>query len=112
MLTAVACAVVIGTAPSIARAENPLYCDNYYHINEGCNGPFEVQTVNETRNENGGCIAAQWYLENEEGEGYYSAVKEACEGRDIIYTITAPTYSFPRCWNRTEAYDLIHCRHN
>lgn len=107
-LAALVSVAIMSAAPAIAHAEAPLYCNNYYHINEGCNGPYENLQYNETRNENGGCIAAQWYV-YEEG---YSKVEEVCEGRNIIYEIGAPSLAYPRCWNRSNAYDLIHCRYH
>ena len=108
-LASVAMSVAImGGAPAVAHAEWPLYCAANFNINGGCAGPTETQQYNETRNENGSCIAAQWWL----NEGGYSKVEEVCEGRVIIYKITVPWLSFPKCWNRSNAYDLIHCRHH
>jgi len=37
---------------------------------------------------------------------------EECGGRVDILELTHKEESFPRCWNRTNAKDLIHCRYN
>lgn len=100
---------------SAAAAEYPLYCSGKFHINEGCGtGTLELQHVNEARNEEGGCVAAQFFGVNERGEGFYEPVpaKEVCGGGVAgIYWASGKVTSYPRCWNRTNAYSLIHCRH-
>lgn len=109
VLAALVSVAMLSGEPAVAHAEGPLYCSGEYYINEGCNGPDEVLHVQEDRNEDGGCIAGQWYFI--EGGGY-SAVKERCSGQVLVYYIEDPPewYSFPRCWNRTNAKNLIHCR--
>jgi hypothetical protein len=95
--------------PSAAHAENPLYCNGEFTLNNGCGeGPRGHIHVNESRNESGGCIADQFWTAN---YGYIIPVEE-CGGRVDIYELTHKEESFPRCWNRTNARNLIHCRYN
>lgn len=80
-----------------------------FALNQGCGeGPRGHIHVNESKNENGGCIADQFWTIN---FGYIVPVEE-CGGRVDIYELTHKEESFPRCWNRTNANDLIHCRYN
>jgi hypothetical protein len=95
--------------PSLARAENPLYCNGTYGLNGGCGeGPRGDIHVNESKNENGGCIADTFWTVN---YGYISPPSESC-GETNVTELTHQEESFPRCWNRTNASDLIHCRYN
>jgi hypothetical protein len=95
--------------PSIASAENPLYCNGTYGLNGGCGeGPRGHIHVNESKNENGGCIDDAFWTIN---YGYIGPIEE-CGGRVDIFELTHKEESFPRCWNRTNANDLIHCRYN
>lgn len=107
MLAALVGVVIMSGAPAVAHAEAPLYCDNYYFDNEGCQGPTEYLKYNESRNEEGGCIADQFYLV--EGGGY-TKVLEECGGQLAVIEITIYWTSFPKCWNRTNNFELIHCR--
>lgn len=100
-------AVISVLVPTPAHAENPLYCAGTYFINEGCVGPRGDIYANETRNENGGCIANQMWTE---GYGYSTPV-EACNGEEITVNTTKIEEAFPKCWNRTNAGNLIHCRY-
>ena len=95
------------TLPAGASAENPLYCSRTANLNEGCNGPRGLVRVNEARNENGGCIATQFWTIN---HGYLF-VQEVCGGKVAIEELSNREESFPRCWNRTNANNLIHCRY-
>ena len=96
--------------PSAAHAENPLYCNGEYTLNNGCGeGPRGHIHVNESVNENGGCIANSFWTVN---FGYISPASEECGGRVDIFELTHKEESFPRCWNRTNAKNLIHCRYN
>lgn len=109
ILAALGSLAVIGTLASAAHAENPLYCNGTFALNQGCGeGPRGHIHVNESKNENGGCIADQFWTIN---FGYIVPVEE-CGGRVDIYELTHKEESFPRCWNRTNANDLIHCRYN
>jgi hypothetical protein len=114
-LAALAGLLILMVAASTAVAENPLYCSGRFHINEGCGtGTLELQHENEARNEEGGCVAVQWYGVEENGEGFYAPIpaKEVCNGGVAgIYWASGKVTSYPRCWNRSNAYDLIHCRH-
>ncbi|HEY4915479.1 MAG TPA: hypothetical protein VIH92_01095 [Solirubrobacteraceae bacterium] len=106
LLTLVCFAIVI---PSLAQAENPLYCNGEYTLNNGCTeGPRAHIHVNEGKNENGGCIALEFWEVN---YGYTSPANEFCDETGVIET-THKEESFPRCWNRTNAKDLLHCRYN
>lgn len=105
-LTASAMCIVAVTA-STARAENPLYCSEFAGLNEGCKGPTTLIHVNEARNENGGCIAVQIWAS---GIGY-SEPFEQCGGNVAAQELTSRRESFPKCWNRTNALDIIHCRY-
>jgi hypothetical protein len=107
-LVAVAVMVIVAAAmPSISSAENPLYCNREANINVGCEGPLGLIRVNESRNESGGCIAEQWWTRN---DGYL-IVTETCGGKVLTEELTHEEQSFPKCWNRTNAEDLIHCRY-
>lgn len=93
---------------STASAENPLYCSGTYSLNGGCAGPHGLIRINEARNESGGCIAIQMWA-----SGYgYSEPWEACGGKVIAEELTVHVESFPKCWNRTNASDVIHCRYS
>jgi hypothetical protein len=109
VLAAFAVTITVAIAgPSIASAENPLYCNGTYGLNGGCSeGPRGHIHVNEAKNENGGCIAATFWTVN---FGYLIA-NELC-GQTLIVELSHKEESFPRCWNRTNASDLIHCRYN
>jgi hypothetical protein len=110
VIVAVAASLAFGVSlPSAAHAENPLYCNGEFTLNNGCGeGPHGHIHVNESKNENGGCIADQFWTIN---FGYIVPVEE-CGGRVDIYELTHKEESFPRCWNRTNAKNLIHCRYN
>jgi hypothetical protein len=107
-LTLTGLAVVLAIVASPAFAENPLYCNKSVHINEGCGeGPRGLLHINEARNESGGCIAVQvWTV----AHGYLPTSEE-CAGEAIGQELKVKEESFPRCWNRTNAFDLIHCRY-
>jgi hypothetical protein len=108
VLAVFASLAIVGSLPS-AHAENPLYCNGEYTLNNGCGeGPRGHIHVNEAKNENGGCVAVQTWSIN---YGYGFATEE-CGGRVDIYELTHKEESFPRCWNRTNAKNLIHCRYN
>jgi hypothetical protein len=115
VLSVLAGLLILMAAASTADAEYPLYCNAKFHINEGCGtGPLELQHTNEARNQEGGCVAAQWFGVTEKGEGFYSPIPsvEACGGGVAITSwASGKVNSYPRCWNRTNAYNLIHCRH-
>jgi hypothetical protein len=100
-----ACGVSFATAP--AFAENPLYCDRQAEINKGCQGPTGDMRLNESRNENGGCIAGQMWVS---GSGYTTPV-ELCSGAVVVEELDFRAESFNKCWNRTNAFDEIHCRY-
>jgi hypothetical protein len=102
-VSAATAGVILVGAP--AFAENPLYCNSEYTLNNGCNGPTGVEKKNEGRNENGGCIAIQWWY------GSYGPVREECAGGFVRSELTTRQEDFPRCWNRTNAKNLIHCRY-
>jgi hypothetical protein len=93
---------------STASAENPLYCSEFANINQGCQGPTTLIHVNEARNENSGCIAVQIWAS---GIGY-SEPFEMCGGNVAAQELTIKRESFPKCWNRTNALDIIHCRYS
>jgi hypothetical protein len=80
---------------------------NYYFDNEGCQGPTEYLKYIESRNEEGSCIADQFYLV--EGGGY-TKVTEECNGLLATIEITIYWTSFPKCWNRGNNIYLIRCR--
>jgi hypothetical protein len=102
-----ATAGVIATSTG-AAAENPLYCNGEYTLNNGCGeGPRGLLHVNEARNQNGGCIAAQ----NWAAGGGFSPVSEECGGGVAGEVTTKEVEGYPRCWNRTNAKNLIHCRY-
>lgn len=105
-LVVITMCIVAVSAPT-ARAENPLYCSEFAGINEGCKGPTGLIHINEARNENGGCIAVQIWAS---GLGY-SEPLEACGGGVATLELTTRRESFPKCWNRTNALDIIHCRY-
>ncbi len=93
---------------STASAENLLYCNGTFSLNKGCAGPHGLIRINEARNENGGCIAIQMWA-----KGYgYSEPWEACYGEVIAEELTVHVESFPKCWNRTNENDVIHCRYS
>jgi len=99
---------IIVAGPSIASAENPLYCNGEWGLNGGCSeGPRGHIHVNEGKNENGGCIDVAFWTVN----FGYLIPSEFCGGTDLS-ELTHKEESFPRCWNRTNAKDLIHCRYN
>jgi hypothetical protein len=104
MITAIFVIVMV----SPALAENPLYCSETVGINQGCSGLQRLTRVNEARNENGGCIAIQMWA-----KGYgYSEPFEVCSGGVAWEELTVKVESFPKCWNRTNANDTIHCRYS
>ena len=92
---------------STAAAENPLYCSKTVSVNKGCEGPHGLIRVNEARNEDGGCVAIQMWAN---GFGFSEPV-EACGGKSIGEELLVKVESFPKCWNRTNSSDLIHCRY-
>jgi hypothetical protein len=100
--------IVVIAMTTIAFAENPLYCNETVGINVGCSGPHALIHANEARNESGGCIAIQMWAN---GYGYSNPV-EMCNGSSIHEELTVKVESFPKCWNRTNANDLIHCRYS
>jgi hypothetical protein len=109
VLVAAVAAVVVAVAimAATAFAENPIYCEGWTGLNGGCSGPHGLLHVNEARNESGGCIAIQAYL-----NGYgYSTPYEVCGGNVAHEEETVKVEGFPKCWNRTNANDLIRCRY-
>ncbi|HEV3189620.1 MAG TPA: hypothetical protein VGY54_03940 [Polyangiaceae bacterium] len=109
ILAALASYGIASSLPSAVRAENPLYCSGEFTINNGCGeGPRGHIHENEAANKNGGCVAVQTWTIN---YGYVGPVEE-CGGRTDYLELTHKEESFPRCWNRTNAKDLIHCRYN
>lgn len=106
VLTAIVAAttIMILVAP-VASAENPLYCNGEFTLNNGCNGPRGLVHLNEARNESGHCVAIQWW------QGTYGPVHEECFGFSISSELVKREESFPRCWNRTNEKNLIHCRY-
>jgi hypothetical protein len=106
-IAAVALAVITVTLAATAFAENPIYCEKEAVLNKGCEGPHGQLRTNEARNESGGCIAIQAYL-----NGYgYSEPYEVCKGNSAHEEETVDVEGFPKCWNRTNAEDLIRCRY-
>jgi hypothetical protein len=101
-----ATAIAALTAPT-ALAENPLYCNGTFPLNKGCAGFHALTRINEARNENGGCVWIQMWAN---GYGYSTPV-EACGGNVIGEELTVHVESFPKCWNGTNANNLIHCRY-
>ena len=105
VMVAVVTILVVQLAPP-ASAENPLYCNGTYPLNQGCGkGPTGTVRLNEAKNENGGCVTVQFWT----SEGY-SKPFPACGGIATQET-SRPIESYPRCWNSTNAKDLIHCRY-
>jgi len=111
LLSLAALVVMVSIAaaePSIASAENPLYCNGTYGLDGGCaEGPRGHIHVNEAKNENGGCISVQDWTTNYG----YTIPSQLC-GEVVIFELTHKEESFPKCWNSTNAKDLIHCRYN
>jgi hypothetical protein len=108
-LAALLSVAIMSSAPGVAHAENPLYCNGEYTLNNGCGeGPRGHIHVNEAKNENGFCVSVQTWATN---YGYVGPIEE-CGGRTDILELTHKEESFPRCWNSTNAKDLIHCRYN
>jgi hypothetical protein len=106
-ISVVALAATTATLVTTAFAENPIYCEKTTGINGGCEGPHGLLHVNEARNESGGCIAIQAYL-----KGYgYSEPYEVCGGSSAHEEETVHVEGFPKCWNRSNASDLIRCRY-
>jgi hypothetical protein len=103
-----ATAGIAALAVTPSAAANPIYCERDVHLNEGCGeGPRGLLHINEARNESGGCIAVQFWTVN---HGYLP-VTEQCGGEAIGQELKVKEESFPRCWNRTNAVDLIRCRY-
>ena len=97
------------TMVATAAAENPVYCENTYPLNKGCNGPDGPLHANEVRNLNGGCVSAQDVV-----EGEYGPVKEECEGKAGGWELESGHggTTYPRCWNRTSPESRIRCRYS
>jgi hypothetical protein len=110
LIAAAAITMVLGavSAPS-ASAENPLYCNNAYFLNEGCPPPTirGIHHKNEARNESGYCVTVQSWVS---GYGYTTPFTE-CGGRVAAQVITVRAEGFPKCWNSTNNLSLLHCRY-
>lgn len=114
LIAATACAFGVGYAGplSTASAENPLYCNAYYHLDHGCPPPtvYVTPVLDEGRNEGGEPPDAGWVVIQvwQEGVGYSEERANCCNG---AIKLVGEHRGFPKVWNGSEGYDLIHGRY-